>query len=240
MRWTRVPAMTLGAAGLLTWCAVVVSAQTPTTAKPAAGTGQATASAQAVADYLTDRLKTELNLTPEQIPKVKAIGVKGATDLEKLIDKYEDDTSAAGDRALVRGLVTTMQGSQQELKKVLTPEQWTQHQANRAQRFATNQTEIMAYTLGLSRQQILDVQRINMESSTKLVRALEQPAGAPKRTQQQTLDALQPYFQERDAQLEKVLTVPQWKEMQENRRALRDLFVEQAEKDVAVAKPPKP
>jgi hypothetical protein len=223
--------MTLGAAGLLTWGAAMVAAQAPTT--------QASSNAEAVANYLTDRLKTELNLTPEQIPKVKAIGVKGATELEKLIDKYEGDTSAAGDRALVRGLVSTMQNGQAELKKVLTPEQWTQHQANRAQRFATNQTEVMAYTLNLSRQQILDVGRINMESSTKLVKALEQPAGAPKRTQQQMLDALQPYFQERDAQLEKVLTVPQWKEMQESRRALRELFVEQAEKEVATAKPPK-
>jgi Spy/CpxP family protein refolding chaperone len=223
--------MALGATGLLTWSAAVVAAQTPTT-KPSSNV-------EAVANYLTDRLKTELNLTPEQIPKVKAIGVKGATELEKLIDKYEGDTTAASDRALVRGLVGTMQTSQAELKQVLTPEQWTQHQANRAQRFATNQTEIMAYTLNLSRQQILDVGRINTESSTKLVKALEQPAGAPKRTQEETLAALQPYFQERDAQLEKVLTVPQWKEMQENRRALRDLFVEQAEKDLATAKPPK-
>ena len=239
MRTMRFPAMTLGAAGFLTWCAAVAAAQTPTTTKPAGPAPQASSNAQAVANYLTDRLKTELNLTPEQIPKVQAIGLRGATDLEKLVDKYDGDTSAAGDRALVRGLVTTMQNGQTELKKVLTPEQWTQHQANRAQRFATNQTEVMAYTLNLSRQQILDVQRINMESSTKLVQALEQPAGAPKRTQAQTMEALTPYFQERDAQLEKVLTVPQWKEMQENRRALRDLFVEQVEKDVATAKPPK-
>ena len=238
MRRMRVPAMTLGAAGLLTWSAAVVAAQTPTKPKPTGATQTTSSNVEAVANYLTDRLKTELNLTPEQIPKVKAIGVKGATDLEKLIEKYDGDTTASSDRALVRGLVGTMQTSQSELKKVLTPEQWTQHQANRAQRFATNQTEIMAYTLNLSRQQILDVGRINTESSTKLVKALEQPVGAPRRTQQETLDALQPYFQERDAQLEKVLTVPQWKEMQENRRALRELFVEQAEKDVA-AKPPK-
>ena len=238
MRRMRVPAMTLSAAGLVTLGAALAAAQTPTK-KPAGATQTVSANVEAVANYLTDRLKTELNLTPEQIPKVKAIGIKGATELEKLIEKYDGDTTASSDRALVRGLVGTMQTSQAELKKVLTPEQWTQHQANRAQRFATNQTEIMAYTLNLSRQQILDVGRINTESSTKLVKALEQPAGAPKRTQQETLDALQPYFQERDAQLEKVLTVPQWKEMQENRRALRDLFVEQAEKDLATGKPPK-
>jgi hypothetical protein len=101
---------------------------------------------------------------------------------------------------------------------------------------ALNQTEIMAYTLDLSRQQILDVERINMTSAGKMIRALDQPAGAAKRTHDETVAVLRPYFAQRDTALQKVLTQAQWKELQENRRALRDLFVEQAEKQVA-AKP---
>jgi hypothetical protein len=242
MRRTRNPAMTVSAISLLTLCAALAAAQTPTVQpKPAVpAAAQATSSnAQTIATYLTDRLKTELNLTPEQIPKVQAIGVSGATQLEKLIDKYEGDTSAASDAALVKGMVVTMQESQRELKKVLTPTQWTQHQANRAQRMALNQTEVMAYTLGLSRQQILDVERINMTSANQMVRALDQPVGAPKRTKQQTIDVLKPMFAERDSALQKVLTQTQWQDMQENRRALRDLFVEQAATQVATTSKPK-
>ncbi len=229
MRSVRIPAMTVRAAGLVTWCAAVAAAQTPTAQT-------ASANAQVVATYLTDRLKTELNLTPEQIPKVQAIATTGAVELEQLVVKHADDTTAAGDAALVKGMVSTMQSSQMELKKVLTPTQWTQHQANRAQRMALNQTEIMAYTLDLSRQQILDVERINMTSAGKMIRALDQPTGAPKRTHDQTVAVLRPYFAQRDTALQKVLTSAQWKELQDNRRALRDLFVEQAEKQVA-AKP---
>ena len=121
-----------------------------------------------------------------------------------------------------------MQSSQRELKTVLTPEQWATHQGNRAQRIALNQTEIMAYTLDLSRQQILDVERINLTSANKMVRALDQPVGAPKRTQAQTLQVLEPMIAQRDTALVKVLTTAQWNEMQDNRRALRDLLVEEA------------
>jgi hypothetical protein len=235
MRRTLVPAMSIIAAGL---SVSVAAAQTPTV-QPKTQTStaaQAASNVDVVATYLTDRLKTELNLTPEQIPKVKAIGVKGATELEKLINKYAPDTSAAGDAALVKGMLSTMNTSQRELKTVLTPEQWTQHQANRAQRIALNQTEIMAYTLDLSRQQILDVERINLASAGKMVRALDQPVGAAKRTQTETLNVLQPYIAERDSSLVKVLTQAQWKEMQENRRALREVLAEQAN-TVATAKP---
>ena len=234
MRTTLVPAMTIVAASL---SASVAAAQTPTVqpkTQTSSVTQAASANAEVVATYLTDRLKTELNLTPEQIPKVKAIGVKGATQLEAVINKYAADTSKAGDAALVKGMVSTMQSSQRELKTVLTPEQWATHQGNRAQRIALNQTEVMAYTLELSRQQILDVERINIASANKMVRALDQPVGAPKRTQAQTLDVLQPMIAERDSSLVKVLTQAQWKEMHDNRRALRELLLE----DVTVATKP--
>ena len=240
MRRTLIPAMTIMAAGILVVDAQVAISQTPTVQpKPAKSENAMSGNVEVVATYLTDRLKTELNLTPEQIPKVQAIATKSATDLEKVLKKYDADTSASSDRALVKGMVTTLQSSQQELRKVLTPAQWTQHQANRAQRIALNQTEIMAYTLDLTRQQILDVERINMESANKLVRALDQPTET-KRTNEQILTLAKPTLTERDSALAKVLTKSQWQEMQENRRALRDLLIEDAAKQVATAPPKKP
>jgi hypothetical protein len=116
MRSTRIPAMTVRAAGLVTWCAAVAAAQTPsvqpTTPPTAAAAQTASANAQVVATYLTDRLKTELNLTPEQIPKVQAIATSGAAELEQLVVTHADDTSAAGDAARVKGMVSTLQSSQ--------------------------------------------------------------------------------------------------------------------------------
>lgn len=240
MRRTLLPAMSILAAGLLVVDVQAAISQTPTVQpKPAKSENAMSGNVEVVATYLTDRLKNELNLTPEQIPKVQAIATRSAQDLEKVLAKYDGDTSASSDRALVKGMVSTLQTSQQDLKKVLTPAQWTQHQANRAQRIALNQTEIMAYTLDLTRQQILDVERINMESANKLVRALDQPTEG-KRTNEQVMALARPTLAERDSALTKVLTTSQWQEMQENRRALRDLFVQDASKQVASATPKKP
>jgi hypothetical protein len=240
MRRTLFPAMAILAAGFMMVDPSAAAAQTPTVQPKTPKTDTATAAnVQLVATYLTDRLKNELNLTPEQIPKVQEIATKSAGELERVLRKYDTDTSASSDKALVKGMVSTLHSSQQELKKVLTPAQWTQHQANRAQRIALNQTEIMAYTLDLTRQQILDVERINMESANKLVRALDQPASAPKRTNAQVLELAKPTLTERDSALAKVLTKSQWTEMQENRRALRDLLLEDVNSQVATTKPTK-
>lgn len=232
MRRLLIPAMALGAAGLFTWGA------TPTAGQATPATPSASPAAQAVAQYLTDQLKAELNLTEQQVPKVQALSLKNATTLEKLLKQFEADTSASSDKALVRGIVSGVQQSEAELKKILTPTQWTLHRQHRAERLAQNQTEVMAYTLDLTRSQILDVQRINQEHANKLVQALEQPKGAPKRTRQQLVDAVQPTITARDSALARVLSAAQMEEMKENRRALRDLLVEQAGTVVAATAPP--
>ena len=206
-------------------------------------TAQATAAANAekVAQYSTDQLKSELNLTDDQVPKVQKINVATAKSLQQLIDKYDADTSAKAASALTRGLVAAVRTNQTELKKVLTPAQWTQHQGNKAQRLAMSQTEVMASNLDLSREQILDVQRINMDGASKLVAALDKPMATGKPTHQALLEAAKPVVDARDAELQKVLTVEQWKHMQTTRKAFRSLLVDQASAPTpAAAAAPKP
>jgi len=235
MRSTRILGMAASAITMLAWGAALGGQ-----ARPAASSATpASAGATELAQHVTDRLKEELTLTAEQVPKVQAINIKGANALEALLKKYAADTSAASDKALVRGLLSAVQQYHAEIKTVLTPAQWATHQQHRAQRMALNQTELMAYTLDLSRSQILDVERINMESMNKLVRALEQPAGAPARTRAQKIEVARPVVEDRDAALKQILTVDQWKVMQENRRALRDLIMEQAAGQTMAAAPPK-
>src|SRR6478752_10383400 len=120
---------------------------------------QATANAEKVAQYSTDELKSELNLTADQVPKVQKINVATAKSLEQLIHKYDADTSAKAASALTKGLVSVVRTNQTELKKILTPAQWTLHQQHKAERLALSQTEVMASNLDLTRDQILDVQR---------------------------------------------------------------------------------
>ena len=221
MRKTLIPLMTVGAAGLVMLTASVGATQvTATTTGPSA-------SVKETAKYVTDKLTTELKLTPEQVAKVQAINEKSAAELEKTIEKFAADTSAASDAALVQGLVLASQANSAQLKTVLTPEQFTMHQRNRADRLALNQTEIMTYTLDLSRSQILAVERINSQSAPKVIAAIESPAGTT-RTREQMLEAGRPAMDARDAELEKVLTAAQMKQLKENRRALRDLFLKQA------------
>ena len=187
-----------------------------------------TSTAQVVAQYKTDQLKSELNLTPDQVPKVEKIHLASAQALGKLFRKYEGDTSAAASAAVAKGLVAELRSNQTQLKKVLTPAQWTLHQQHKVQRLAQSQTESMASELNLTRQQILDVSRINMDGANKLVVALDKPLGTTKPTHEALLEAAKPAMDERDAALQKVLTVDQWKKVETNRRALHDLFVTQA------------
>ena len=209
-------------------------------------TAQATAAANAekVAQYSTDELKSELNLTDDQVPKVQKINVATAKSLQQLIDKYDEDTSAQAASALTKGLVAAVRTNQTELKKVLTPAQWTLHQGNKAQRLALAQTEVMASNLDLTRDQILDVQRINMDGANKLVAALDKPMATGKPTHTALLEAAKPAIDARDAELQKVLTVEQWKKMATTRGAFRSLLVDQASgptpAPAAAAPKPKP
>jgi hypothetical protein len=110
MRKTLFPVMAIGAASLLTLTASLVAAQTTVPA-----------SVTETAKYVTDRLTTELKLTPEQIPKVQAINEKSTAELEKMIEKFAADTTAASDAALVQALVQTSHSNTAQLKTVLTP-----------------------------------------------------------------------------------------------------------------------
>jgi len=188
----------------------------------------ATSTASSGAEYTTEQLKTELNLTAAQVPKVQKINEASAQSLQKLLDKYDADTSAAAEAALARGIVASIRSNQTELKKVLTPTQWAIHQKNKAQRVAQSQTEFMASDLNLTRQQILDVARINAASADQLVAALDKPMGTGKPTHQALYTAAKPVLDARDAELHRVLTVDQWKQMEVRRRALVDVFVQEA------------
>ncbi len=181
-----------------------------------------------VAQYSTDKLTSELNLTADQVPKVQKINVATAEALKKLLDKYGADTSLDASKALVRGTVTELRANQTELKKILTPAQWTLHQQHKAERLAISQTEIMAFDLNLTRQQILDVSRINLESANKLVAALDKPMGTSKPTNEALLAAAKPVIDARDEQLHKVLTVDQFEKVMLKRLVLHDVLLAEA------------
>jgi len=181
-----------------------------------------------VAQYSTDKLTSELNLTADQVPKVQKVNVATAEAMKKLLDKYGADTSLAAGKALVRGTVTELRANQTELKKILTPAQWTLHQQHKAERLAMSQTEIMASDLNLTRQQILDVSRINLESANKLVVALDKPMGTAKPTSEALLAAAKPVIDARDEQLHKVLTVDQFEKVMLKRLVLHDVLLAEA------------
>ena len=205
--------------------------------------GTDTSNVVRIAQYSTDKLTSELNLTPDQVPKVQKVNVASVEVMQKLIAKYGPDTSLAATKALARGMVTEIRANQSELKKILTPTQWTLHQQHKAERLAMTQTEFMASDLQLSRQQILDVQRINLTAANKLVTAFDKPLSGSKPTPQALMEAAKPVMDERDTALHEVLTVDQWKLAQVKRRAMHELFVAEATASPnpsAAAAAPKP
>jgi hypothetical protein len=213
----RISVVVLGAAAVLTCVTTAAIAQ-----------GGGTSNVDLVAQYATENLKSALTLTADQVAKVQQVNLAGAKELQALLLKYDADTTAASDAALARGIVTARRAQQTELKKILTPAQWTLHQQHKAEELALTQTEIMASDLNLSRSQILDVSRINQDGANKLVKALDKPLSAAKPIPAAIREAAKPVIDARDAQLEKVLTVQQFKKMQANRRAFMDLFVDEA------------
>lgn len=230
MRTIRIPATALAAAAQLAWATSAI-AQTMQAA------GKSTA--DQVAQYATDKLTTELKLTADQVPKVQKINAATAKQLETLIDKYSNDTTAAADAAVVRGYANAMRTNRAEMKKVLTPAQWTMHQQNRAERLAASQTEYMAYDLDLSKEQLPEVAKVNLVSANQLVTALDNVPGA-KPTPKARVDAAKPVLDARETSLEKVLTVDQFKKIQANRKALQDLVLQEATTASASAAAPKP
>jgi len=204
-----------------------------------------TSNVQWVAQYSTDKLTSELNLTPEQVPKVQKVNLASTEAMQKLLAKYGPDTSMAATQALAKGLVAEIRSNQTALKKILTPAQWTLHQQHKAERLAMSQTEIMASELHLTRQQILDVSQINLDGANQLVAALDKPLSGSKPTHQAIREAAKPAMDARDAALHKVLTVDQWKKVQLKRLAFQELFVEEASSSpnpsaAAAAPSPKP
>ena len=205
--------------------------------------GSDTSTTVRIAQYSTEKLTSELNLTADQVPKVQKVNVASTAAMQKLIARYGPDTSLAATKALARGMVTEIRANQTELKKILTPAQWTLHQQHKAERLAMTQTELMASDLNLTRQQILDVSRINLDGANKLVAALDKPLGAAKPTPQVLFEAAKPVMDARDTALHEVLTVDQWKKVQLKRRALHEVFVAEATASPnpsAAAAAPKP
>jgi len=198
------------------------------TSAVAQDTATTTSNVQRVAQYSTDKLKSELNLTADQVPKVQKINVASTEAMQKLLAKYGSDTSAAASSALAKGMVAEIRSNQTALKKVLTPAQWTLHQQHKAERLAQTQTELMASDLNLTRQQILDVSRINLDGANQLVAALDKPLAGNKPTHQAIREAAKPVMDTRDAALHNVLTVDQWKKVQAKRLAFQELFVQEA------------
>jgi len=210
----RIAAITMVGALAVSTSAIAQGTDTSTTAR--------------IAQYSTDKLASELSLTPDQVPKVQKINVGSVKVMQDLIAKYGPDTSLAATKALARGMVTEIRANQSELKKILTPTQWTLHQQHKAERLAMSQTEIMASDLNLTRQQILDVSRINLESANKLVVALDKPMGTAKPTSEALLAAAKPVIDARDEQLHKVLTVDQFEKVMLKRLVLHDVLLAEA------------
>ena len=228
MSMKQISRVVFGAAAVLTCVTTAAVAQSNT---------------ELVAQYATDKLKSDLTLTADQVAKVQKVNLAGTQELKALLDKYDADTSIAADRALARGILEARRRQQSELKKILTPTQWTLHQQHKAEQLALSQTEIMAQDLRLSKSQILEVARINQDGANKLVRAIEKPMSETKPVPGALLAAAKPVIDARDLQLEKVLTVDQFKKMQSNRRALMELFVNEAgstPNPSAAAAAPKP
>jgi len=178
-----------------------------------------------VAHRQTEAMKKDLDLTAEQIPRVRQINEGEASDLQKLVSKYK---SAGSDKkALVQEALAIGKARETQLQQVLTPEQWRTYQGSRPERTAERMTRLMTLQLSLSDDQIPRVEQINLVATRRIQAELGTDfKEKSKYRKSQIAGALRSIGEDRDHSLVKVLTGEQWGTYSQNQQEMREIMRE--------------
>jgi hypothetical protein len=181
-----------------------------------------------VASRMTNKMRTELRLTADQIPKVTQINLTEVRSLQQLMSKYKGNASA-DKQALTKEVLSVSKTHETQLRQVLTPQQWQAYEATKAERTAEMQTRMMTVQLNLTDQQIPQVEQINLTTARKMRGEMgdaEDLRGKPLRERLGVARDLRAIQQEHDQSLQRVLTPDQWNTYQVNKEEMREVMRE--------------
>jgi len=195
-----------------------------TSAAQAQGMGQEIV--EKTANRQTDKMKTELNLTPDQAQKVSQINMNEARGFQRAFGKYK---GSADKRGMIKEVLAVNKTREMQLRKVLTPQQWQMRQTNKPERVARMMTRMMTLQLNLTDQQVPEVEQINLTAAREMqseVGSAGNLRGKPLRERLRTVGDIKSAMEERDRSLQKVLTPEQWAIYHESHEEMKGIMRE--------------
>jgi hypothetical protein len=184
-----------------------------------------TMSADQIAQRMTERLNAEVTLTPEQVEPVAKIH---RTTADRLCD-MSPRCNPSAKKGTLQQAAGLFRQQQEQLKGILTPEQWSAFESHRAERSAEAQTRIQTARLGLSEAQVVQVEPINLDAARNLQRVVANAKNADRRQRRAALKEARSVQATREQALEKILTADQWKLYQKDKEAMRAMLRERIE-----------
>lgn len=190
------------------------------TAAQAQGMGQEMV--EKMANKQTARMKTELNLTPDQVQKVSQINMTEVRGFQQAFGK-----GSADKQGMIQEALAVNKTREMELQQVLTPQQWQMLQAKKPERTARMLTRMMTFQLNLTDQQIPQVEQINLTAVRGMQSEMASAGnlqGKPMRDKLRAVRDVKSALEERDQSLRRVLTPAQWGTYQESEQEMKEMM----------------
>src|SRR5262245_10670571 len=185
--------------------------------------------AEKMASHQTDRMKTDLGLTAEQVPQVLEINRKELSDFQQVMGKYKSDPKADR-KAMIQESLAVSRARDAELQKMLTAQQWQSYKAGKPERTAEGMTRLMTVQLDLTGDQIGRVELINMTAVRGLKSTMSKDFQAlPKREKIRIAREMKSILDAREQGLKGVLTAEQWKIHEKDQEQMKEVLKERLE-----------
>ena len=166
------------------------------------------------AEFSLGRLKNAVPLTEEQTEKILSANLQA---LQRSLQVYP---MAVEKSKMARSIRRILQDRENELKKIFQPDQWRKLQMTRLEQTLRFRTEMAVLVLQLSIEQAEHLAAIHEEALQKVITAQKHLLADKKKM----IEAVAAIHQEREEEIEKVLSPEQWRTYQETRKEFPDIF----------------
>jgi hypothetical protein len=186
---------------------------------------------EATAARLTERMKSNLGLSVDQVPKVQAVNLSLTGALQKLL-AVPRNGAPGEDQVFSRNALIAINNRETQIKQILTQPQWEKHNSDSVARLAEIETAIMSIQLKLTDKQLPQVDRANFEACRKIQAVVSNTGKIESATRRERFKAdkgFESINAEHDRTLEKILSPDQWKIYLERRGAIRELVKKQVD-----------
>jgi hypothetical protein len=193
-----------------------------------AGANDEATAIKKITKVMTDSLGY-LGLTSNQKTQVSGFNKTAATSLRDLGKKAKTDTSLHG-RVLIGHVLDIMKQRNDELKKILTPDQAKLFQQHQAQQLADLQTKMMTTQLDLTEKQIPQVYDINLKSTQAILANMPNVRDGNEFKKIKAGNDLKVALKDKDKEMKKILSPDQYTKYEKNKTEMQAAIKERMKK----------